>query len=330
MRPKREETDGMSLLEANRLFELSKRAHWAFPSSFGRPVRWNNLERWVEELDKKRGPFVRAVTFLMNNGQEDKAVELAARVWRLWILARDDGGGRRLLAKVLDKGSRKPSKARALALYGDSLLAMRQGKTDESKKSSTEALKVAKKVGDSEALTLANLALSRVAFERGDYQESLSRAKDARRLARVLDPAFGQAPLFMEAQSYRMLGDYDRASSLFGQSVELNKRIGDKGMVIAELNNLGLVEIHRNNVHVAERLLVESEKISGTKGNNPYGEGMSFLNEAMVAFRKGEIPQARSLLLKAKSAFLRTKVELARDDKSELDWLDQELSQISG
>lgn len=320
----------MTFAEARRLLDLSRQAHWSFPSSQGRPVRWEPSEEWVERIGQERGSFMKAVSFLMHNSQEDMALEIAANVWRLWILARDNGGGRRFLARVLDEGSGKPTRARALALYGDSLLAFRQGKTDESRKRSEEALEMAQFVNDPEALVLANLALSRVAFEDGDYEQARSRASEARRLARDLNPAFGQAPLFMEAQSYRMLGDYEKAASLFGESVDLNRRIGDRGMVIAELNNLGLVEIHRNNVDTAERLFNESEKISGSKDDDPYGRGMTFLNKAMIAYRRGDISRARSLLFTAKSTFEQSRIEPAKDDKFEIDWLDQELAKISG
>jgi tetratricopeptide (TPR) repeat protein len=318
----------MNLEEARRLLELSRKAHWSFPSSLGRPIRWEGPEEWVEESDKERNSYIKAVTFLVRTGHEDMAVEMAANVWRLWVLAKDDNGGRRLLAPVLGKSSHKPTKSRALALYGDSLLAIRLGKTDESRRAGKEALKVARLVGDPEALALANLALSRVTWEDGDYKQSLSRAREARRLARGLDPAFGQAPLFMEAQSSRMLGDYEKAASLFRESVELNRRIGDRGMVIAELSNLGLVEIHRDKAEAAERSFDESERISGSGTKNPYGQGMAILNEAMVAFRKGHVSQARSLLQRVRTTFEESGVEPAKDDKFEIDWLDQELKKV--
>jgi len=295
----------------------------------GRPVRWEEpLEEWVERMSRERDSFVEAVTYLMQNGQENMALELAANVWRLWVLAKDDEGGRRFLARVLDEGPDKSTRAGALALYGDSLLAFRQGRVDESRKRSEEALKTAGSVNDPEALCLANLALSRVLFEDGDYEQARSRAGEARRLASDLNPAFGQAPLFMEAQSYRMLGDYEKAASLFSESVELNRRIGDRGMVMAELNNLGLVEIHRNNLDTAVRLFDESEKISGSM-DNPYGRGMRLLNRAAVAFRRGDTAQARSLLQTSKSTFEGSGIKPAKDDESEIDWLDQELAKAT-
>jgi len=326
MQPEIVDAGGMTLKEARRLLGLSRQVRWSFPSSLGRPVRWEPSEPWVESVKKERISFVKAVTFLMRNGQADAALEIAANVWRLWVLTRDNEGGRRLLAQVLDRGSRKQTRARALALYGDSLLAFRQGRIDESKRRSEEALEVAKSVVDPEALSLANLALSRVAFEDGDYKLALFRAREARRLACHLDSAFAQAPLFMEAQSARMLGDYGKAASLFGESIDLNKRIGDKGMVIAELNNLGLVEIHRNNVDAAERLFEESERISGSKDDNPYSKAVTHLNKAMIAFKRGHISQAKSLLVTTKSTFERSMIEPARDDKFEIDWLDRELA----
>jgi len=275
----------------------------------------------------QRDSFLKAVTFLMRNHREDMAVEIAANIWRLWIIAKDDNDGRKFLARALDEGSRKPTKARALALYGDSLLAIRLGRTNESRNRSKEAFEVARLVGDSEALALANLALSRVAWEDEDYEGSLSLAKEARRFAGSLPPEFGQAPLFMEAQSSRMLGDYHKAALLFGESVELNRRIGDKGMVSAELNNLGLMEIHRDNAEAAERLFVESERLSTSGVKDPYGRGMALLNKAMVAFRRGQLSQARPLLKRAEMTFEESGIKPAKDDKFEIDWLNQELTE---
>ncbi len=77
-------------------------------------------------MSRERDSFMKAVAFLMRSDHEDMALEIAANVWRLWVLARDNDGGRRFLAQVLDEGSGKPTRPRALALYGDSLLGFRQ------------------------------------------------------------------------------------------------------------------------------------------------------------------------------------------------------------
>ena len=318
----------MTLIEAKRLVDLSRRAHWVYPTSFGRPIRWDSTEKWVKELDQERSSFAKAAAYLIQIGQEELALEIAANVWRLWILAKDGDGGRRFIAEIIDKCSDKPLRWRAVALYGDSLLAMRQGKLEESRKRSDETFRIAKLTKDVEALVFGNLAMSRVAMDDGNYQEARDRSSDALRYARDLGAGWWQAPLFMLAQSYRMLGDYEEAASLFSESLELNRRIEDKGMVIAELTNLGLVEIHRNNVDRAEQLLDEAEKLTGSAPDDPYGKAMTSLNKAMLAYRKNNIEQARSLLSQAKSTFAEAKIEPAIDDKSELTWLEGELTRI--
>jgi tetratricopeptide (TPR) repeat protein len=160
------------------------------------------------------------------------------------------------------------------------------GKIEESRQRSQAALDAALVVNDPEALTLAYIALSRVEFEDGDYAQSLDLAVKARESARNLDVAMGQAPLFLHAQATQMTGDYDQAAALFEQSLDLNRKIGDSGMVRAELQNLGLVEIHRGNTDAAERYFAESERLRSA--DDPYSEAMTILYRAFIAFAQGD------------------------------------------
>jgi tetratricopeptide (TPR) repeat protein len=228
---------------------------------------------------------------------------------------------------VLDRGAKKPSRARSLALYGDSLLAFRQGKVEESRQRSQAALDAALTVNDAEALTLAHLALSRVALEEGDYARSLALAVKARGFARGLDPAMGQAPLFLHASATRMTGDYDQAAALFEQSLDLNRKINDQGMVFAELQNLGWVEVHRRNVDKAERCFTESEKLESA--NDPYSGAMRILSHAFIAFARGDKSGSRTLLQRAQSMFREAKIVPGPDDQFEINWLSENLERDS-
>ena len=310
--------------EAQRLLSVSRRVRWSYPTSQGRPVKWEGAER-MEKMADERGSFTKAVTFLLRNGQEELATEMAAKLWRLWALARDYGGGKKFLAPVVENRASKATRARALVLYGDSLFAFRLGNFPESKKASEAALRVAKSVGDREALALANIAVGRIFFEAGDYRGSLGRSRDARRLARGLGPEYQQAPLFLEASSRRMLGDYEEAASLFRQSVELNRRLEDRRMVMAELNNLSFVEIHNDRADAAERAFDESERMAPTPSDDFYGQGMILLFRGMVAYRRSDIQGARSLLSRSSANFKRSGVQPGNDDKSEIDWLARSL-----
>ena len=224
---------------------------------------------------------------------------------------------------MLGKGEKKSSRARSLALYGDALLAFRQGKVEESHRRGQAALDTALSADDPEALTLANLALARVALETGDYAQSIILAVKAREFGSNLGLAMGQAPLFIHASATRMTGNYDQAAALFEQSLNLNRQINDQGMVIAELQNLGWVEVHRGNIDKAERCFTESEKLEST--SDPYGAAMNKLSQAFIAFARGDKNKSRTLFERAQSMFEEAKMDPGPDDQFEINWLSDQL-----
>jgi tetratricopeptide (TPR) repeat protein len=309
--------------KARHILALSRELYWAFPSSQGTPIiKGDATSQRVEQAVQERESYANAARALLEKGEEEGATEIAANAWRLWVVARDSGGGRAFLASVLEKDE-KPSRARSLALYGDALLAFKQGKIEESRQRSQAALDAALVVNDPEALTLAHLALSRVTFEDGDYAQALTLAVKAREFARNVDPSMGQAPLFLHANATRMTGDYDKAAALFEQSLDLNRKIGDSGMVMAELQNLGLVEIHRGNTDAAERYFAESERLGSA--DNPYSVAMADLYGAFIAFARGDKSGSRTRLQSAQSILKDADIDPAPDDQFEINWLRKHL-----
>jgi tetratricopeptide (TPR) repeat protein len=317
----------MSLEEAHRLLERSREVRWRFPSSSGSPILADQ-DAWAEQLLSEKESFAAAARFLLESGADNKATELAANVWRVWVVSRDPLGGRAFLATVLDGREEEPSRARALALYGDALLAFMVGAQEDSRARSEASLEAARAVQDPEALALAHLGLSRVAFLDGEYDHARSLAAQAREFARTLEPAMGQAPLHMQAQGTRLTGDYDRAAALFEESLALNRHLGDLGMVGVELHNLGHIEIHRGNIDAAERYFAECEELGAS--DDAYGAAMTRLNRAVVAFARGEDDRARELLGEAESLLGRTDFYPAPDDRFELEGLRERLAEASG
>ena len=182
--------------KARHLLALSRELHWSFSTSQGTPIiKGRPTDPKVEQAVKERESYANAARVFLKKGDEESAVEIAANAWRLWLVARDIVGGRAFLASVLDRGEKIPSRTRSLALYGDALLAFLQGKIEESRQRSQAALDTALMVNDAEALTLAYLAMSRVAFEDGDYPKSLSLAVKSRESARNQDPALRPSAL---------------------------------------------------------------------------------------------------------------------------------------
>ena len=278
-----------------------------------------NAKSWIARHGPKRQDFVDAVRVLAENGDTEAAAELGANVWRLWLVLGDIAGGRQMLSAALDGGQGKPSRVRALALYGDGALAFRAGAQQDSQVRNEEALAVARTIGDREAEALALVGLSRVALRNGDYARVQSLAATARTLTRDLDPAAEVAPLHLLAAGTRLAGDYNRAIDLYAQSLELNRRLGDSRMVGMELHNIGHVEIHRGKVEEAERSFQECASIRNQ--DDPYEAAMTHLNQACLAFARGEHEPAAELLRRTQSTLDGAGIVLDPDDAFEVKWL---------
>jgi len=303
----------MTRREAERLLALAREAKLVGPGA----------GKWVERLAPQREELVEAVRFLAKNGDEEAAAELAANVWRLWLLKGDIPGGRLLLAAALDSGEGRPSRARALALYGDGLLAFRAGAMIDSLDRNDAALKAARAANDRGAEALALVGLSRVAFRNGDYARVRSLAAEARELTRTLDAEAGAAPLHMLAAGTRLAGDYDAAIGLYAESLELNRRLGHSRSVAMELHNIGHVELHRGSVEEAERCFAECANVRNH--DDPYEMAMTHLNQAALAFARGDRERAADLLRRTQSTLHSAGIVLDPDDAFEVEWLHDRL-----
>jgi tetratricopeptide (TPR) repeat protein len=308
--------------EAERLLSLSREARWTFPSSSGKPLDDSaRAEPWIERLLAERESLLEAVRQLLDAGEVESATELAANAWRVWMVARDIDGGRRFLAAVLD--ARGAPRDRALALYGDGLFAFWQGAAEQARERNEAALVAAEESGDAEALALAHLGLSRVALEDGDHERARAEAVQARELASDLGPTMGQAPLHMHAQAARQAGDFDEAAALFEQSLELNRRVGDTGMVDVELHNLGSVELRRGNVDQAERYFAECRELDS---DDPYVVALTAFHDAAIALGRGARERATTLFERGETVLGEAGIDLFTDDRADVEWLRNRLA----
>jgi tetratricopeptide (TPR) repeat protein len=299
----------MNREQAERVFALAARAEFMGPEA----------PRWIELLEPERERLVETARFFARRGEEVRAAELAANVWRLWLLTGDVPGGRRLLSAALDVAERAPSRARALALYGDGLLAFRMGAQAESRERNEAALEAARAVDDREAEALALVGLSRVAFRDGDYARVRTLAAEARELTRHLDAATHAAPLHMLAAGTRLAGNYDDAAALYTESLEVNRRLGDTRMVAIELHNLGHVDLHRCSLDAAERRFAERARLHNP--DDPYEAAMTHLNQAALALARGNSDRAAELLHRTQSTLNDAGIVLDPDDAFEVAWL---------
>lgn len=115
-----------------------------------------------------------------------------------------------------------------------------------------------------------------------------------------------------------------RPGALLEESVALNRRLGDEGMIAVESYNLGHVEIHRGNVDAAARHVGVARRLG--LGVDPYGVALAHLGGAVVAFARGDADRARTLLGAIDSTLAESGTGLASDDLFELEHVRRELA----
>jgi tetratricopeptide (TPR) repeat protein len=317
-------TTEVSLRVAEELLERARQLRWDFPSSSGSPVRRGDPRRDdLERLLGERHLIEPAALRLLDEGEAELALELAAHTWRLWVIAGDAFEGLQFLRRLLDRSDSR-NRWRVFALYGAGLLAFRLGDAESAGPHNSAALQIARELEDPEALVLAHLAASRDAFEASDYELARAHATTAHELAHAFDPGMQQAPLHMLAQSTRLNGDYAGAAALFAASLELNRQLDDAGMVLVEAHNLGHVALHLGDIAAARACFEEAARLGST--DDEYGQAMSALNEGALAFAEHQLDQARSALDRALAILGAAGIEPAADDRWELEWLQRRLA----
>lgn len=189
-----------------------------------------------------------------------RGLEIAASLRTFWASAGRFEAGRAWLRKLLAATADGPRDAlRAQALSTASLLAFRQGDNAEAERTSTEALEIAREINDADRIVDALVGLCRVGLRDDDPERVRRLSAEGRDVARAAGVrSLEKLPLHCLAEATRMAGDFQGARRLYGESIALNRELGDGRMVAVELNNLGSVELHEGLLDDATGLWEES------------------------------------------------------------------------
>ena len=185
---------------------------------------------WLDRLESDHDNLRAALDWLRAQGDGERAVTLAAALWRFWWLRGHVAEGREQLETALAVDGSTASAARAAALDGAGVLAETQGDYDRAEALHREALALSRERGDKTGIARALGNLGVVAFDRGDD---------------------------------------DQATTLLEESLALAREIGDQLLVATALNDLGSVAYKRGDLERAERLYQESLAFAGGRGVAP-------------------------------------------------------------
>jgi tetratricopeptide (TPR) repeat protein len=255
------------------------------------------LDRLESEHDNLRA----ALDWLHSQGDGDRALTLAAALWRFWWLRGHLAEGRERLETVLSAGSVK-STARAAALDGAGVLAETQGDYDRAEALHQESLTLSRDRGDKTGIARALGNLGVVAFDRGDDQAA-ALLEESLALAREIgDQVLIATALNDLGIAARGRGDLDRAEPLYQESLALRRRAGSGSEIARTLNNLGEIAIDRRDFVRAGQLFGESLSLYRDAGDR-WGAAGALIGLAWATQLQGDAPRAAALLEESLSLY---------------------------
>ena len=279
----------------------------------------------LDALGAEREVVADAVGAFAAAGDAASALELVGRAWRIWFSRGEVDKGSAVAETALGApGAEAVPVWRVRALYADGVFAFRSGDQQRSLARNEEALRVARETDDVRGECDALTGLARVALRDGRYRDVVAFALDARERARAVSDAEAEAsPLHLQAAGVRLQQDYAAARELYLESLDLNAKLDNAAFVGMEQHNLGWVELHLGNVDEAERRFRERD---ARAIDDAYGDAWSSLNWAAIAAARGNTAEAKRLFGSGKKALETLGVALDPDDRSELDWLGEQLT----
>lgn len=151
-------------------------------------------------------------------------------------------------------------------------------------------------LADLHAQARARTALADLHRKQGAFADATTELASARALFRGLGDEAGVAQtLHSEGSVAAQQGEYDRARTLYLESLETRRRRHDLAGVASLLSNLGIIAWFQGDFAEARRLYEESLALRRQLGNR-WAIGNSLNNLGLVVRDLGDAPEARRLL----------------------------------
>jgi predicted ATPase/serine/threonine protein kinase len=186
-------------------------------------------EAWLRVCDAEHDNFRSAIHYLTESGNVEWALRLGGALFRFWEQRDHITEGREALARVLSMpGAEAPTRWRARALYGASVLADIQGAVPTAERLSREASSIYRLFDDLRGVATTMTATAWQAQRQGRYAE---------------------------------------ATSLFGETVQLWVQVGDGTTIDLARSNMANAAKAEGKLALARSLLEQVAEASRVRGN---------------------------------------------------------------
>jgi predicted ATPase len=257
---------------------------------------------WLERLETEHENLRAALAWAIDSAPSELALRLTGALRIFWRVRGHLSEGRRWLEAALAGGEEAAARPRAKALYGASVLALRQGDYEPAKAWAQESLALCRELGDAGGAGRALQMLGSVAVGERAYDEATRLFEESEALCRRLGDKALLATTILDLGDVALnQAEYDRATALLEESLALFQELGDKDGAAIALYNLGSAALSEGRDERAVGLLSEGLALFGELG---YKEGIAYCLEALAAATAsdGSVVEAARLLGAADAA----------------------------
>lgn len=251
---------GVDQLRARGEERAARDAHAAWYARLGRQsdptLDGSGQVDWLNRLEREHDNIRGALAWLTARERIEEALDLAGSIWFFrWIRGYYAEGRDQyedLLAHPLGAGR---TLARARGLNGLGIIALHQGDVARSQEAHEEAVSIFRELGEREYLSWALLCLGTcfITSDRLDAGEEV--CAESHTLACEIGYAYGiQATCCNLGVTAFQRGEYDKARSLFLDSVDRCRAMGEQWGLSVGLLNLGELSMRDGRVAAAERM----------------------------------------------------------------------------
>jgi predicted ATPase/serine/threonine protein kinase len=240
-------------------FDATGRAHAAYMLVLAEEgsLEMNPSERdaWLRCCAAEHDNFRGASHYLITTGNAEWALRLGGALFRFWEQRDHLTEGRETLARVLAMpGAETPTRARARALYGATVLADIQDNLPAAERLSHEACAIYRQFDDPGGMAATMTAMAWQAQRQGRHAEATKLFRETVLLWQQLGEGTAVAMARSNmANAAKAEGKFDLARSLLDQVAEAFHARGDVRGVASALNGLGDVEAAQGDHDAARR-----------------------------------------------------------------------------
>ncbi|HYA09583.1 MAG TPA: tetratricopeptide repeat protein, partial [Gaiellaceae bacterium] len=233
--------------ERNELRQQHAAVFIALAEEFEQQYQFPDQSALYERLEIEHGNIRAALTFLLETGDADQALRLAAALRRFWQIHGHLAEGRRLLEAAL-AGEGTALDLRSKAVNGLGIIVAQQGDFEEAARLFTESMELARRLDLPERVATALSNLGNVRLYQGRLDEARAAYVEAAAVWGAMGDRRGSVTANQNLANLDLVeGRHDDAFRRFDETVALAREHGDELLLSGLLRDFarGLIEAGR-------------------------------------------------------------------------------------